>query len=75
MFHAVGLRLSRRADGGLNTVTGMSRSQYDQSFDSTSLHGAAPARAASHFRFQHVRCCIPASAACARISEHLARLG
>jgi len=61
-------------DGGSNTVTGMSRIQHDQSFNISFQHGAAPAPAVAAFRLAATRCRLPLSAACARISEHLARL-
>ncbi|WP_305821965.1 hypothetical protein [Massilia brevitalea] len=52
----------------------MSRIQHDQSFNISFQHGAAPALAVAAFRLAATRCRFSPSAACARISEHLARL-
>ncbi|WP_313178398.1 hypothetical protein, partial [Massilia sp.] len=54
--------------------TGMSRFQQDQSLNISFPNGAGFASAVSHVRLQALRCRLPLSAACARISEHLARL-
>jgi len=62
------------ADGGSNTVIGMSSIQHDQSFTISFPHGAAPVPAVAAVRLAAARCRLPLSAACARISEHLARL-
>jgi len=51
----------------------MSRIQHDQSFNISFQHGVALASAVT-IRLQAPRCRLPLSAACARISEHLARL-
>ena len=83
MFIVVGVPLVAVRRWWFEYGTGMSRFQHDQSFNLASRHTAAPVRialravfrAVPHSRFQHARTGIPASAACARISEHLARLG
>jgi len=83
MFLVVGVPLFAARRWWFEYGTGMSRFQHDQSFNLASRHTAAPfrvtfraaRRAVSHLRPQHTRTGIPASAACARISEHLARLG
>jgi len=91
MFHMVGVPLVAARRWWFEYGTGMSRFQHDQSFNLASRHTAAPVRACfraafcaafcalfhalPHLRLQHARAGIPASAACARISEHLARLG